>query len=123
MIAIAPFWPRRKAAVVEGATGMGRGAPNGANPVVLCLPTARAAFPHASGKIAPRKCAGKPPNANYFAASPLHGQSGIARKTQSSAGERGNLPEAKLRRRDWLQLPLLGLLTLVLMAVLSEFVA
>ncbi len=43
--------------------------------------------------------------------------------TQSSAGDPASLPEAKLGRRDWLLLPLLGPLTLVLMAVSSEFVA
>jgi hypothetical protein len=80
MIAIAPFLPTRKAAVVEGAIGMGWGASNWAHSVVLCVPTARAAFPHASRKIAPRKCAGKQPNTNYCAASPLHGQSGIVRQ-------------------------------------------
>jgi hypothetical protein len=43
--------------------------------------------------------------------------------TQSSAGDPGNLPEAKLPRRDWILLPLLGLMTLVLMAVSSELIA
>ena len=43
--------------------------------------------------------------------------------TKSSAGDPGNLPEAKLPRRDWILLPLLSLLTLLLMAVSSELIA
>jgi hypothetical protein len=43
--------------------------------------------------------------------------------TQSSAGDPGNLPEAKLPRRDWILLPLLGLMTLMLIAVSSETIA
>lgn len=43
--------------------------------------------------------------------------------TQSSAGDPGNVPEAKLPPRDWILLPLLGLMTLVLMAVSSESIA
>jgi hypothetical protein len=43
--------------------------------------------------------------------------------TQSSAGDPENVPEAKLPRRDWITLPLLSLLTLVLMAGTTEAIA
>jgi hypothetical protein len=43
--------------------------------------------------------------------------------TQSGAGDPGTLKEAKLPRRDWILLPMLSLLTIVLMAVSTELVA
>ena len=43
--------------------------------------------------------------------------------TQSSAGDPGNLKEAKLPRRDWILLPMLGLLTMVVMVGSTELVA
>jgi hypothetical protein len=43
--------------------------------------------------------------------------------TQSSASDPGKLGEAKLPRRDWILLPLLSVLTVVLMAISAESIA
>lgn len=43
--------------------------------------------------------------------------------SQSSANDTGNVKEAKLPRRDWVLLPLLGLLTISLMAVSVNLIA
>jgi hypothetical protein len=87
------------------------------------MPIARAAFPHANRSIAPHRGASKQPEANHLAALRLHGQSRIVGMTQSGAGDPGDLPEEKLLRRDWMLLPLLGLMMLGLRAVSSELIA
>ena len=42
---------------------------------------------------------------------------------QVKVNERGALEEPKVRRRDWILLPLIGLLTVSLMALLAESIA
>jgi hypothetical protein len=53
----------------------------------------------------------------------MRGHPGTVRMTQPGAGDPGNLPEAKLPPRDWILLPILSVLTIVLMAVTTESIA